>query len=490
MSNFSLQAKSAVLWNVGFNLLRDGLQFLTMIILVRLLPNESYGQFSFVTSVIGFISIFAFNNFIAYSLQVKDSEEAQFQEHFTAGAFLNIGMCGITNIVALGLHFLPTWEPVAPLLHFMSLTFLLEWPCEVRRKMIEREFDWKTLRTLHAVGLFITAALALTMAWTGLGTYALIIPGMATTIPFIYDLFFRLHWRPTWEWSWTRYQPVVRFASARIGSGLLGQGQRLIESTTLATVLGFASLGILNRSFGLAQLFCGTVSAQLVYAIYPILTRVEEKEGNAARVSSLVIQSVAWITIPMAITFAVLSSPIIILIYGEKWLEVIPLVPWAMSWGVASALFHATYMLLLARQQQRKCLIADITLAVGTGFALLLALPHGIMMYLAASTITQTLALLVITFWLWQVKALDISGWIQALLPALIASIGSALPLSIVQQFWFSNLLSIPQIIAWVISFAAIYLILLRTLFRRQLTLLVMYLPGKAQIQKILFLAT
>jgi teichuronic acid exporter len=488
MSGFSSQAQSAVIWNVCFNLLRDGLQFITMIILVRLLPTESYGQFSFVTSVIGFISIFAFNNFIAYSLQVKDSEETQFQEHFTAGAFLNIGICGITNIVALGLHFSPTWAPVSSIVHFMSLTFLLEWPCEVRRKMLEREFDWKTLRTLHAVGLFITAALALSMAWAGLGTYALIIPGMATALPFIYDLFFRLRWRPTWEWSWTKYQPAVRFAFARIGSGLLGQGQRLIESTTLATVLGFASLGILNRSFGLAQLFCGKVAAQLVYAIYPILTQIEEKEGNASRVSSLVLQSVAWIIIPMAMTFAVLSAPIISLIYGEKWLEVIPLVPWAMSWGAASALFHATYMLLLARQQQRKCLIADITLAVGTGFTLLLALPHGIMMYLAASTVTQTLALLVITFWLWQAKALDIPGWIQALLPALIASTGSTFALYIVRQMWFPGLISVPQTIAWVISFTAIYLILLRILFRRQLALLVVYLPGKAQIQKLLFL--
>ena len=64
---------------------------------------------------------------------------------------------------------------------------------------------------------------------------------------------------------------------------------------------GFAALGVLNRSVGLAQLFCLKVAAQLIYAIYPILTRIEDTDGKAARVSSLVIQTVAWTTIPIVI---------------------------------------------------------------------------------------------------------------------------------------------------------------------------------------------
>ena len=131
-------AQAAVIWNTGFNLFRDLLQFAVMLVLVRLLDARAYGQFSLVTSIIGFISIFSFNNFIAYTLQVQTEEETHYQEHFTAGAVLQIGMFLLTNFIAVCVRWIPAYSSIAPLLHVMSVTFLFEWPCELRRKMIER----------------------------------------------------------------------------------------------------------------------------------------------------------------------------------------------------------------------------------------------------------------------------------------------------------------------------------------------------------------
>ena len=80
MSSFACKARSAVIWNTSFNFFRDVLQFATMLVLIRLLLSEAYGHFSFVTSIVGFLTIFAFGNFIAQALQVKEEGEARFQE--------------------------------------------------------------------------------------------------------------------------------------------------------------------------------------------------------------------------------------------------------------------------------------------------------------------------------------------------------------------------------------------------------------------------
>ena len=44
LNNLSSKAKSAALWNLGFNLFRDVLQFAQMLILARLLDEAAYGQ--------------------------------------------------------------------------------------------------------------------------------------------------------------------------------------------------------------------------------------------------------------------------------------------------------------------------------------------------------------------------------------------------------------------------------------------------------------
>ena len=479
-------AQSAVIWNTGFNLFRDLLQFVVMLVLVRLLDARAYGQFSLVTSIVGFISIFSFNNFIAYTLQVETEDETHYQEHFTAGAVLQIGMFLLTNFIAVCLRWIPAYSSTTPLLHVMSVTFLLEWPCELRRKMIERAFDWRRLRLVHAIGLSINAALAIILGWMGAGVYALLVPGMAVTWPFIYDLFVSAHWRPNWSWSWEKYKRAWNFGLTRIGSGLTLYGKQLLESGALAAVLGFSSLGILTRSIGLAQMFCQKFASQLMYAIYPILAR--SGAGSGAHIGSLIFRLVAWTVVPIAVCFAVLAGPVVGTVYGKKWLAVVPLLPWAMAWGVGASLSHAGYMLLLARQQQRRCLFADALFLCGTGVALALALPFGTRAYLMASAILQFLVLLMMVQWLFQLEALTSSGLVSAFLPTITASFLAAV--AAVAMLRFLNLAPSTFVTAagWGIIFALSYLLSLRLIFVRELSDLISYFPARKQMNRLFLL--
>jgi O-antigen/teichoic acid export membrane protein len=478
-----------VIWNAGFNVFRDLVQFGVMLVLVRLLAPEAYGQFSLVTSIIGFISIFSFNNFIAHTLQVKGDHEAHYQEHFTAGAALQIGMFAITNIVAVALRWLPKYAPVAPMIHVMSLTFLLEWPCEVRRKMIERQFDWRSLRLLHGIGLLLNAVVALVMAAMGAGAFALLVPGLMVTLPFIYDLFLRQRWRPTWSWSWEKYKPAWDFGVTRIGSGLTLNGRQLLESGVLSAVLGFAALGMLNRSLGLAQIFCYKVATQLIYAIYPVLTRVEGGEENSQRVGGLVLRTVAWTVIPTAVCFGVLAGPVVQTVYGAKWMEVVPLLPWAMAWGVGAALVHASYMLLLARQQSRRCLFADFLNLAGTGLSLWLALPHGVVAYLMSLVCVQGFIVTLLVFWLREFRAVSWCGVAEALLPALAGVAVAALGATALLRFVFAvEPDNFGRAFAWGAVFLVLYVTVLRAGFVRQLAALIHYFPARERVGRLLLL--
>jgi O-antigen/teichoic acid export membrane protein len=489
VNSLGQKATSAVIWNAGFNIFRDLLQFAVMLVLVRLLAVEAYGQFSLVTSIIAFLGIFSFNSFIAHSLQVRADEEANFQQHFAAGAVLQVGMFIVTNLVALALRWIPKYEAVAPLVHVMSVTFLLEWPCELRRKMIERQFDWRTLRILHGIGLLANAALAITMAVMGAGVYALLVPGLIVTLPFIYDLFVRQRWRPTWEWSWRGYKSAWNFGVTRMGSGLTLNGRQLLESGVLSAVLGFAALGVLNRSMGLAQLFCYKLATQLIYAIYPVLTRVEGGVENAQRVGSLVLRAVAWTVLPTAVCFGVLAKPVVQTVYGEKWMGVVPLLPWAMGWGAAAAMAHACYMLLLSRQQTKKCFVADVLSFVGTAMSLWFVLPFGVVKYLASAVCVQGVIVGLLTFWLRGVHAISRRGIAEAFLPALLAGSIAALGATALLRFVFViEPDSFWRAVGWGAVFLAVYVAVLRFGFVDQLKALIHYFPARATVCRLLAL--
>lgn len=489
MASLGSKARSAVIWNTGFNLFRDLLQFGTMLVLVRILEPESYGEFAMVTSIMGFLSIFSHNNFIAHILQVRDDVDARYQEHFTASAAIQSAIFVVTNLVALALHWLPSYAAIAPYVHLMSITFLLEWPCELRRKMIERELDWRRLRLLQAIGLVVGAVLALIMAWAGAGTYTLLVPGMLVTLPFIYDLFIVEKWRPSWDWSWGRYGAAWRFGLTRMGSGLVISGRQLLESGVLTTVVGFALFGIFGRAIGLAQMFCQKFASQLMYAIYPILTRIDDHHGDPGRVGSLVLRIVAWTAVPIAMVFAELAEPVVRVVYGKSWADVAPLLPWAMGWGVLSALNTATYMLLLAKHQTRLCLYADLGTLLATGTALFAAMPNGLIAYLGVLSAFQLVIIALLSYWLLEHQAVSLQGIINAFVPPLLASGGGwgilkALTLGIYGEGAFSVL----GAVVWGTLFSLLYVGMLRIVFSSQMTELISYFPARQRLGRLLAL--
>lgn len=489
MTNLGGKARSAVIWNTGFNLFRDLLQFGSMLVLVRLLAPESYGQFAMVTSIMGFLSVLSHNNFIGHILQVKEEADLRYQEHFTAGAVIQGSLFLITNGVAFSLQCIHSYAPIAPLIHVMSVTFLLEWPCELRRKMLERELNWKRLRLLQILGLITGASLALFMGWAGAGTYTLLIPGMLVTLPFIYDLFIIEKWRPAWTWSWSSYREVWRFGLTRLGSGLVGSGRQLMETSVLTSVVGFAMLGIFGRSIGLAQLFCQKFASQLMYAIYPILTRIDGREGDPTRVGGLVLRIVAWTAMPIAVVFANLAAPVVRVVYGDNWTAVTPLLPWAMGWGVLGALSTATYMLLLAKQQSRLCFYADTGTLFYTVVSLTTALPHGLTVYIGVQSGFQLIAVGILSYWLWVHRALSLRGLFNAIFPPLLACLMAYGVLEFLIYVILDDVdFTMFSAIGWGSLFLIIYVVVLRLCFKIEIKELVNYFPMKQKIWRYLCL--
>ena len=94
----------------------------------------------------------------------------------------------------------------------------------------------------------------------------------------------------------------------------------------------------MNRAVGLSQLACGRISGQLIGAVYPILTRLESKTGQAALAGDLLLRLVSWVSCPLACAMAALALPAIATVYGTEWLEAASYMRWTLAWTVLMAI--------------------------------------------------------------------------------------------------------------------------------------------------------
>ncbi len=310
------RARLAVAWGAGFQFFRDLVQFGLTVTLARLLPADAYGQFGFLTTILGFFTLYSFREFLGHTLQVRNGEAVHYQDHFTAGAVIQVLIVAVVNVVAIGFRFVPGYAPLSPVLHVMSVLFLIDLPSEFRVRMLERDLDWRRLRALQAVGFVAGGLVSVAMALAGAKVSALILPTLLVPLPFVYDLFVRARWRPTWAFSWDRFRPAWTFGWVRIATVSFVALATVSESTWMTRALGFASFGIFGRAVGLSQLLCGRVAGLLSLSVYPVLTKLTPDTDSFRRASAMFLRTIGWTAIPLAVLTAMLAGPIVTLIYG------------------------------------------------------------------------------------------------------------------------------------------------------------------------------
>lgn len=483
------RARRAVAWNTAFLVLRDLVQFGVMLVLVRILPPVAYGKFGLTSTIIGFISICSSGSFLSYTLQLRGDRDIDYQAQFTAAGVLQVGLFVVANLVAVVLRNTSTYGEVSVFVHVLSVTFLLEWPTEFRRKILERQLDWKRLRILHGIGIILNGVIAVVMGELGAGVYALLLPGMAVTLPFVVDLFWIQRWRPSFVFDWRGYRATLGFGLNRVGSAALIRGRALAESSFITATAGLTALAFFGRAIGLAQLLCQRVAAQLLYALYPALTRLQPRTAPFQKAAKLVLQAVASVIVPAATLFCIVATPLVLAVYGGKWLPVIPLLPFALVGVTLGSLQYVAYQLLLAQMRHGLCLVVDAALNILVVGLLVFVLPHGLRHYLFglaalyACFFMGTLTLLV------RDAGITVTGVIDALLPGCSGTVLAALVATALYRWMHSQgpILACGLTIA---AFGVVYLATLRLLFRRQLLEFISHLPPWPALRGLLMLRT
>ena len=483
MEDLKSKAKKAVYWNTGFNVFRDALQFGVMLVLVRIIPPEAYGQFGLVSAIIGFIGLFSFTTLITHSLQIRKFEEIDYQTHFTSGLFIQIIVIIITLITAFVLSFTKTYHEISLLVALMSFLFILDLPSQLQIKQFEKKLDWKRLRTLHAIGLVASSITAIILGLLGTEVYALLFPGLLVTIPFIYELFITNKWRPTWKINKKNFRESFKFAIAQSGVGLTTKLQPLIESSYLTSVIGFFNYGIFGRAFGLARIISDKFVTQLLYATYPVLTNIEVDSPLYRKAISTLFIVIISVVIPLVFIFSLKAESVVLILYGIKWIKVIPLLPSVLVIVCLAALNNTFNNILLSYNKQNLLLIISIISLFINVVLLILLLKINLLYYLYGLIILQLLILFTYISFSSKYKLISFQVISKTSLGIIFVSLITYCPFYIINTY----LGTYPRIgnILEIMLYMALYFIFLRLIMKDAFLTIIYYLPYKQKIKNI-----
>lgn len=329
------------------------------IVLARLLTPEQFGVYAVALTVQAILMTVADLGLSADIIR-SDEPERIAPTVATLGLLSGAVLAISTAAMSVPLASVLGSEAAAPAIAVLSLTLLLGGATVVPYGMLQRRFQQREIFAMGVVDFVVSTTVTLALVASGLGVLGLAIGRVVAQTVSSVLLFALARVRPRYGIDRERIRPVLSFGLPIAAANLLSWALLNVDNIVLARVAGATALGFYVLAFNISSWPMSALSQVVRSVALPYFSRIEDYRRGLATVVSL-----AWAAaLPAGVALAVLSAPVVHVLYGERWLTSAPVLAALGLYGGLRVVFDVFAGFLYARGMSRPVLWVQIVTIV------------------------------------------------------------------------------------------------------------------------------
>jgi PST family polysaccharide transporter len=299
---------------------RNVVSLVTMLALVRLLEPKAFGLVALAWTVLVACDQVQDAGTAAALVYRRDDVERGAATAAVFSWLSGIVLCGVAVAVAPLLASLFHAPALTNVLRVLALLLVIKSIGSAPMAILERNIDFRRLAKCDVTGALGQAAVALPLAVTGAGVWALVAGQLAGAAV-----------QSALAWVVVPWRPDPRRASLRLAGEMLRYGRYVsatnvvnlanntVDNVVVGRLLGTATLGFYSVAFRLADFpntVIGHVVGRVMFPIYSLLQNELDRFRNAY-VQNL--QRIAVFALPVSVGLFVAADPIVRGLMGDRW---------------------------------------------------------------------------------------------------------------------------------------------------------------------------
>ena len=402
----------------------QGIQFVVMIIMARLLTPEDYGLVGMLAIFIAVSQSLIDSGFSQALIRKQDRSEVDNSTVF----YFNIG-------VGIVLYFILFFsapliadfykEPqLVPITRAIGLSLVFNSLVVVQRALLTIKLDFKTQAKASATGAIVSGILGIWMAYSGFGVWAIVWQQLSNLAVITILLWILSHWKPIWAYSWTSFKELFGFGSKLLASGLLDTLYRNLYLIVIGKVFKASDLGYYTRAHQFTDFASSNVTGILQRVTYPVLCTIQDDDARLADVYRRLLKTSAFIIFPLMMGLAAVARPMILSFLTEKWLfsaVIIEVLCFSQMWYPVHAI---NLNLLQVKGRSDLFLRLEIIKKILGVSMLCITLPLGLIPMCWGMMANSIIALIINTHYTGKLISLGFLAQMKDLLPTLLLSLG------------------------------------------------------------------
>lgn len=310
-------------------------QFVSSIILARLLTPEDYGIVAMIAIFISLSSTLVDSGFGGALVYYKDVDKKDYSTVFWTNMALSIFLYALMYINADAISEFYQTPILSDLIKVLGLSVVFNSIGLVQFTILYKELAFKTLGMISVTSYIISAIIAIALAYWGYGVWALIAQQVLSSIlkTILYIIYNRF--MPEFYFSWRLLKKHWGFGSGLFFSTLL----RTVHDNMYLQLIGkYCSLnnaGYYNQAKKLKDIPSNLFSNTFDTSLFPVFSKIKDEQLFVDKYR-IINRMFSFCCIPIFFIMAILSKEIVLWLLGEKWIESV----WIFSVMSFGAIFY------------------------------------------------------------------------------------------------------------------------------------------------------
>nr|WP_262918605.1 lipopolysaccharide biosynthesis protein [Belliella filtrata] len=293
-------------------------------ILARLLSPEEFGVVALITVIISFFNILTNAGIGPAVIQNKKLEEEDLQSIFLFSIIIGFILALIFFFTATPISSFYSNKELIPLIRLMSLTVFFSALKIVPNALLLKKLKFKKVGIINVLVQLISGIFAVLFAFKGFSYYALIFKSIFDGM-FTFAFFYWLSpIKITFNLKTSAINKILRFSTFQFLFNFINYFSRNLDNLLIGKFLSPASLGFYDKSYQLMMMPVSNLTHVITPVLHPVLSDFHYDKNRISNAYNKVVLLLATIGFPLSVFLYFSASEIILLLYGDQWMQSIP----------------------------------------------------------------------------------------------------------------------------------------------------------------------
>lgn len=180
--NLKEKAVAGAAWKMAERIIGQVIGFLIGVVMARLLSPEDYGIVGMLTIFFALARTFQDSGFGSALIQKKNRTEDDFSTVFLFNLGSSIIIYAILFFTAPLIASFYNTPILTDITRMSALSFIIGGLTGIQYSKLNIELKFKTISQLSILGQIVTGIIGITLAYNGMGVWALVLQGLASSI--------------------------------------------------------------------------------------------------------------------------------------------------------------------------------------------------------------------------------------------------------------------------------------------------------------------